>query len=257
MHDDQPWPQDIPLLAGARLLRQLAAGDCADNWLVQADYDRYVVRVDKPLAARLGLDRTAEWLIQLAAHQAGFAPRPLYLDRARGVLVTQWIDQAAWLPADLAQPRKLESLGRRLRQLHEQPGVGTHFDPHAIAQRYARVSGAPGLGPAVDEVGRLAEQLYPADGWALCHHDPHAGNLLGHEPLLLVDWEYAACGQPLFDLAVVIRYHGLGQQAASRLLSAWAGNAGTQHRERLTGFCRLYDLMAGLWQGAVNSSAVG
>jgi hypothetical protein len=34
MHDDQPWPQDIPLLAGARLLRQLAAGDCADNWLV-------------------------------------------------------------------------------------------------------------------------------------------------------------------------------------------------------------------------------
>jgi thiamine kinase-like enzyme len=129
--------------------------------------------------------------------------------------------------------------------------VGPRFDPHAVAERYARAARSPALGQAVDEVARLAEQLYTDNGWALCHHDPHAGNLLGFDAPVLIDWEYAANGQPLFDLAVVIRYHRLDAAAAEILLSAWAGDGGEAHRERLAGFCQLYDLLSVLWEQAI------
>lgn len=253
MPEPANWLERVPLLRGGRVVRRLSAGISADSWLVDAPTARCVVRVDRPLAARLGLDRSREWDILYAAHAAGLAPRPLARDADQGILVTGWLDADAWKPASLRQPARLERLGRLLRAVHGLPGIGARFDPVAVAQRYARATGEPGLGAAVDEVARLSQDLYPSTGWALCHHDPHAGNLLGLDPTVLIDWEYAAHGQPLFDLAAVIRYHRLGAGRADILLDAWAGGEAAPCRDRMDAFCRLYDALTVLWEKAVTN----
>ena len=47
----------IELLRGADILEQLAGGPASDSWLLTAGDERFVARIDKPLAKLLGLDR--------------------------------------------------------------------------------------------------------------------------------------------------------------------------------------------------------
>lgn len=243
----------LPALAGSRVQRRLSGGYSSDSWLLDGPIGPCVLRLDLPAARRLGLDRQAEWRILEVAHTAGLGPRPIFHDPDLGVLVTAFVQGPVWTAQVLQQPDHLAILGRLLRRVHEQPAPGAVFDPGRVAERYARAAGAPGLAPAVARAERLGAMLYDTDQHCLCHHDPHAGNLVGRAPLMLVDWEYAARGQGLFDLAVVTRFHGLSPARRDLLLEAWAGRVDPEMRERLDDFCALYELLAGLWERAINS----
>ena len=50
----------IPGLAGARVIRRLIAGPTNVTWLVEHLDQRWVLRLDTPAAAELGLDRENE-----------------------------------------------------------------------------------------------------------------------------------------------------------------------------------------------------
>ena len=242
----------IPRLAGSRVLRQVSDGVSSASWLCDTPEGLCVLRLDKPLAARLGLDRQAEWAILQAAHAADLGPEPVYGNASRGLLLTRLLPGAAWTATELVEPAALEQLGQLLRRAHAQPGVGAPFEPQGIAERYARVACGPGTSSQVEQVGRWSGLLYGGET-CLCHHDPHAGNLVGRGPPRLVDWEYAASGQGLFDLAVVCRYHALAKSQRLVLLNAWAGHVDGELLDRLEAFCALYDLLALLWEQAVAS----
>ena len=55
---------------------------------------------------------------------------------------------------------------------------------------------------------------------ALVHNDLHHSNLIGTERLYLLDWEYAAVTDPLFDLACVLAYYPQATPHADALLDA-------------------------------------
>ena len=59
-----------------------------------------------------------------------------------------------------------------------------------------------------------AEQLRP------CHNDLVLDNIIDTaDGLKLIDWEYAAMGDPYFDLAVLIEYSNLSASASRALVS--------------------------------------
>ena len=59
-----------------------------------------------------------------------------------------------------------------------------------------------------------------------------------------IDWEYAACGEPCFDLAVLIQQAGLDDKSVGELLEFADA---VDQRARLDGCRRLYDRLAALW----------
>jgi thiamine kinase len=237
-----------------RLLRALPGGNASDSWLVEAEGRRLVVRTDRPLARALGLDREAEWEVLRAVGAAGLGPAPVLRDPGRGVLVTEYLGGHPWSEDELADASRLNALGRGLRAVHEIPFAGKAFDPVATAEGYARAAGA-GHAELLRCVQRLAGDLYDAAGRrCLCHHDPHAGNVIDGADgrLRFIDWEYAAVGDPLFDLAVVVRHHQLAPGQARLLLQAWSGGDDPALSERLENFGRLYDALAALWEQVVS-----
>lgn len=246
--------ESVPVLAGARPVRELTGGEASVSWLV-ADYEgKYVLRQDKPLAARLGLDRKSEWAVLQAAFAADLGPEPIWADLDRGLLLTRFIPGEAWRESNLDFPVKLAALGGLLRRVHAVPAAVRLFDPLAIAERYARQCGAAPTGTSVGEVAALSEQLLPPGMVrATCHGDPNAANIIGRDDPRLIDWEYAHAGDPLFDLAVVARYHALPGNAARWLFEAWAGGFDGEAWERLEAFGRLYDLLTGLWEQVVSA----
>ncbi len=248
---------DIPALAHACVLRELTGGSVSDSWLVEAHGKRMVVRVDTPLARELGLDRKGELRVLQTVAAAGIGADLIWADPAAGVLVTAYIPGPVWSEKSLLDPAGLEQLAGTLRRLHSLPAaVSPDFNPAQAALTYAGGIGTTAAAELAEKAVHLASQLLaPGYHRSLCHNDLVYSNIIGSDPVRLIDWEYAAVGDPLFDLAVVVRHHQLPDTVAQGFLRACLRLPDAQTTERFNAFCDLYDLLSALWYMAVSKQS--
>lgn len=242
-----------PLMRGARVLRTLHAGPIKTSYLVQQGAQRYVLRVDEPAARAMGLDREAEFANLQLAWRAGLAPEPVaWRGGERALLLTRYAPGRAWRGSDLRQSARLKQLAAQLRRLHALPETGPALDLEQALAGYARRAGGRAAHELAIRAGRLLARSGLGQGdLAFCHNDPIAGNVVGFRRILLIDWEYSARGDPLFDLAVVIRHHRLPARMAARFAMDYFGRGAPVPWERLQGACRVYDQVLDLWRLAL------
>ena len=244
-------------MADASLEVRLADGPTNTTWRVRHAGRNWVLRLDKPAAAELGLDRAGERDVCAVVAAAGLGPGYRHFDSAAGVCLRPFLDGAVLAPDDLRDRGTLAELADTLRRLHALPPVGRSFDPLSAALRYAR---AIGTADAADLARHAADLLNSASAPTsasvsgpaptLCHNDLVAANIVcTPRGLQLIDWEYAGLGDPYFDLAVVIRHHGLGEELATHLLTAYLqrepGEAEIAH---LRSQCDFYGVLLDLWK---------
>lgn len=246
---------------GARIVRQLHESPVKTVWLVERRGERFVLRVDRPLARDLGLDRVAELHVMREASRAGFAPEPLLLVPActgtaraahPAILVTRYAAGAAWTPVMLREPTRLRRLAFMLRDLHGARLDGPRLDLKVALARYAALAGTAAARSLAAGASRLIGELGPVEA-TLCHNDPIASNVVGRQRTLLIDWEYAGVGDPLFDLAVVIRHHRLAPRSARAFAGDYFGSHERVPFERLALHTALYDLVLALWALAMRT----
>ena len=127
----------IPGMAGAKLLSRLSDGPTNTSFQSEQGGEQYVLRLDKPGAASLGLDRRNEYRVSRMVADAGMAPQPIYVDPGNGVYLRRFLPGRSWTVRDLEDPHKLERLARLLNKLHGLPPEGEPFDPLAAARRYS------------------------------------------------------------------------------------------------------------------------
>ena len=123
----------IKQLRGADILEKLAGGPASDSWLLAAGDERFVARLDKPLARLFGLNRRAELEVLHSVSAAGIGPQVISADPDKGVLVTAYFPGNTWSLGDMHDPVKLGKLARTLRQLHSLPPRGPVFAPGKMA----------------------------------------------------------------------------------------------------------------------------
>jgi len=238
-------------MSEARLVDRLMDGPTNASYLVERAGERFVLRVDKPETRQLGLDRDNERVVCEAIGRAGLAPPYLHFDSSAGVCLRPYIAGRSLVRDDLAVPRTLERLAAVLRRLHRLPPVGARFDPAGAARRYSAQLATP---QATALARRSAGLLVEIDRYgatpALCHNDLVAENMLetAAGDLLLIDWEYAAIGDPYFDLAVVVRHHGLDPSLTRHFFDAYLLHAPAKEESRRFDLqCQLYDALLTLW----------
>ena len=266
--------QDIPTASNARLIPAAAlarvpgceagrrpdaiavlhGGTVNSSFRVDTRAGRFVLRLNAAEGGLLGANHEREAQLQRAAAQFGVAPPLIYADRAQGFMITKYIDGRAWEASDLARPEALRWLGARLRALHDivAPAVAP-FDLGALLRGYcARLTAA-----APAERALLASLLEQSEATlALCasggrsativHNDLHHSNLIEADRLYLIDWEYAAVADPIFDLACVLAYYPQAQPHAQDLLDA-AGLAEAASIAVLMAASSLFVLLSFLW----------
>lgn len=210
-------------------IERLHGGSVNDVWRVDTDAGRFVLRVDGPDWRRPGVERARELALHSAAARAGLAPRIVATSPALDVWVLEFLAGRSWTPQDYADPAQLRRLGQRLAQLHRlrAPADVALFDPVAIAQGYIGGREPPDRDTA-HRLLRLLRQIQRANDVlladpsppAIVHGDPVHGNLLEDEQLWLLDWEYAQCADPVFDVAAVLAYYPQAVAFAAELLQA-------------------------------------
>ncbi len=237
----------IPGFAGATVETRLSAGPTNDSYEILNRGERCVLRIDRPGAARLGLDRGRERRVIDAAAQAGLAPAPDWHDTGAGVLIRPYIPGRAWSRCDLLNPKNLERLAALLLRLHALNPVGPRFDPLAAAVRYAEQLDSGTARALCLDAARTFRDIEPVAP-VLCHNDLVCQNILEGETLALIDWEYAAAGDPFFDLAIVVAHHDLQPALAQHFLGAYLQREpGQAEMRRLAAQCRFYRSLLKLW----------
>lgn len=175
----------------------MTGGICADVFdlqLTHADHtcERLVVRHHPTDGQAEGITIPQEYALLSALHDAGLpVPRPRLL-WPPDTLVMQHIEGTTQLPHDA--PAQLASA---LARIHAQRGAALHGLPD-------REDPTPLIHRALDDAGLPApDAAAPPAERCLLHGDLWPGNVLWHHGAIaaILDWEDAAIGDPLSDLA--------------------------------------------------------
>jgi aminoglycoside phosphotransferase (APT) family kinase protein len=207
---------------------RLVGGTVNASYLVETKAGRFVVRMHEAGARSLGVDHQREAQLQLAAATAGVAPAVVHVDPQHRFLIMDHIPGPTWSRADFADAAKLRLLGTTLRTLHAvEPPIVADFDLRALMQAHRQriLAVAPAEAAPIDSMLRRADAALDAVRSserepALIHGDLHHSNLIGAERLWLLDWEYGAVTDPLYDLGCVLAYYPQAEPYAAALLEA-------------------------------------
>jgi len=243
---------EIEPFTAARVMKKLSGGPASDSYLVERDAERFVLRIDTGIAAAFGLDRQAEVEILTLVSQTGLGPVPEFADPGQGILVTRYVEGRAWTENDLRDPERIRSLAALLRQLHALEPQGCHFDIHEKVDRYARAIGTPEGDSLAENTRELLRKLDDASvSQCLCHNDLTCANIIEGQGLTLIDWEYAAIGDPLFDLATIVEHHRFNAVEEEVLLGAYFDTASAKDIGRYQRHRVLYRYLLVLWLTSV------
>jgi thiamine kinase len=207
-----------------------------------------VMRLDSDNSRMFQFDRSAELRILKQAAEAGIAPRVLFANTEAGILLTEFLPGRVWDKADLESTEKLEALASLLRLVHALPTSGLQIDMIEVARTYeAHLEKRTGLHAFATRCVDIISAIPVGGESVCCHNDIVAANVVEGRELKLIDWEFAADNDPLFDLASAIGFHNLDAARAVILLDAYAGGADAGLRERLAAQVRVFDAVQWLW----------
>jgi thiamine kinase len=214
--------------AGQRphVITAFPGGTLNRSFRVDTGAGSFVVRLNDDAGAVLGANHAREVRLHIAAARAGVAPELIDADVAEGFIITRHVAGAAWRVADFGRVERLRILGATLRTLHAipPPAVAT-FDLGAVLRGHsaALIAAQPrerALTESLMEQAEAALAICARDGReaAVVHNDLDYSNLIEAERLYLIDWEYAAVADPVFDLACVLAYYPNAEPHAQLLL---------------------------------------
>jgi aminoglycoside phosphotransferase (APT) family kinase protein len=257
------WQEALAHVPGAAVasdirVQQLAGGTINATFRIQTGQGVFVVRLHEPYSVDLGVDRRREAVLHAAAAAAGLTSRILAADPRGRYLVTEFLDGAPWRIDDLRDEARLRELAQTLADLHALPAplVASLDLPKLLQHHVARIRAQdavaaeellPQVARARDILARQADAGRPS---CIVHGDLTYTNVIGFGPPRLVDWEYAAVGDPLTDLACLMAYYPQLLPHGSMLLRC-CGLPGSVSLPGLQDLAWVYGLLSTLWNRRV------
>lgn len=253
--------EGVPLFAGQPLNDlEITRLDSLTNrtYRIAIGAETYVLRIAGAGTERY-IDRQAEAHNATLAASIGIAPEVLYADASRGLLVTRFVPGGVPLsPQHLRQRPTLQLAVVLLKRLHDSrlPFVG-HMDLLPKLDEYialaSRRSWPPDLDPAA--IGRRADAARAAlernrTAAVPSHIDPVPGNFVAGRDgsaLYLLDWEYSAMCEPMWDLAALSIEAELDSAQDRVLLAAYFPTVTAGEAGRFALYKGTLNLMAAAW----------
>ncbi|MDE2305993.1 MAG: phosphotransferase [Gammaproteobacteria bacterium] len=239
-------------------LELVGTGLARATFRVERDGKRYAMRLERS-AVRGGAH--ARWEAELRAHaaRAGFAPTPLLYAAEDGVLVSTWVEGREFEAAAVGEPRGIDAVAALMRRIHglqvppapQQTGPGPWIESYERALRAASPDRLHATSALRAASLRELERLAAAHGGrrTLCHSDLHPANLVETDGgLVVLDWEYAHIGDPLWDVAGWCCMNDFDFARRATLLARYLGRLPeVDERQRFEALIWLYDYVCLLW----------
>ena len=189
----------LPIWQGPVALEPLRGGLTNISFVATDASGKYVVRCGEDIPAH-HVFRDREIAAARAAFEAGLSPEIVHVER--GITVLRFIAARTFTEADLRRDAArivvlLKTCHRDVA--HRLRGAANMFWPFHVIRDYVRLIDADAKYIALADKLEAAQVPLPI---VFGHNDLLPGNLMDDgKRLWLIDWEYAAFGTAMFDLA--------------------------------------------------------
>ncbi|WP_308364836.1 MULTISPECIES: choline kinase family protein [unclassified Microbulbifer] len=248
-------PPDWPRWSTAKpsVVKPLTGGLTNQSFLIIAGNDRLVLRKNSAISEALDLNRSAEAAALRHAYKAGLCAPVIYCDPGHQYLVTRYIEGEPWCAGGADA---LKQLAQLVRSIHALPAIDTQLEIDDKVASYWRsiddgadfYTALRALNPKLQRHIAIAKSLN--DGVCLCHNDLLMANLIAVDNgnLYAIDWEYAAMGDPFYELAVIVEEYRLEKRQQQWLLAEYLNRPATQiDWQRLDHWRVIYGYLSVLW----------
>jgi len=238
----------------------LSGGLTNENYLVEVQGSRYVVRVPGQSTELLSIDRANELHNTRAAATTGIGPRVLEVVPDLDVMVLEFIDGTTMSASALQSPEMARRMAGSFRRLHSAPRFLQDFNMFRLIETYLEIVDAHDVTiprdyrarlPTVAEIERsVAAGSLPS---VPCHNDLLCENFIDDGAALrIVDYELSGNNDPCFDLGNTAQEAEFGDELRSVLCKAYFGRPDPQQLARMNLFALMSDVGWTLW-GAIQA----
>ncbi|MGA2969469.1 MAG: choline/ethanolamine kinase family protein [Acidimicrobiales bacterium] len=233
-------------------VERLTGGMTNANFLADFGDEKVVVRIPGHDTSLLGINRNHEVAANKLAASIGVAPEVLNESAPQDFLVTRFLEGRPVLPAELATEPMLREVITTLHHVHDAGTIPAFFNPFEVVRTYHEIALNKGVVEPFDFPRALSiiERVSEARRFrpvAFCHNDLLNENFLFDDQIRIIDWEYAAMGDPFFDLAFFSINHGLLAPADERLLTHYFGYCDAQLTAVLNVMKLVTELREAMW----------
>lgn len=231
----------------------LSGGITNENFRVDVDDESYVLRVCSTTTDPLGIRRDHECACLKIVAGLGIGADVKYFSQEDGILVVSFVEGGSVSAEEAREPEKLRRIVNAIKCYHSGPEFPGHFSPFQTVRNYHRLAVEKGVSfpDTLGEVFELAERIErPLAGQKSvpCHNDLLAANFLDDgEKIWVLDWEYAAMGDPFFDLGNFAVNNQLGEEEDGLLLESYMGEVRSVDLAHLNLMKLASDLREAFW----------
>jgi thiamine kinase-like enzyme len=238
----------------------LSGGLTNENYLVEVDGERYVMRLPGRSTELLAIDRENEVFNTKAAATTGVGPRVLEHVPGIDVMVLEFIAGTTMSAKALQAPAMPARMAESFRRLHGGPRFLSDFNMFRLIEYYLGIVDAHRVKiprdyadwlPTVAEI----ESAVSAGGLpqAPCHNDLLCENFIDDgTSLRIVDYELSGNNDPCFDLGNTAQEAEFDRDLRAALCEAYFGGPNPRQLARMNLFALMSDVGWTLW-GAIQA----
>ena len=238
----------------------LSGGLTNENYLVEADGERYVMRIPGASTELLSIDRANEVHNTRAAAETGIGPRVLEYVPDLDVMVLEFIPGATMSAETLQSVHMARRMAESFKRLHSARRFLSDFNMFRLIETYLRIvdehevmipHGYRDRLPVVAEIERaVGVHALPA---VSCHNDLLCENFIDDgSALRIVDYELSGNNDPCFDLGNTAQEAIFGDDLREVLCEAYFGRPDPRQLARMNLFALMSDIGWTLW-GAIQA----
>jgi thiamine kinase-like enzyme len=240
---------------------QLSGGLTNENYLVESEGQKYVMRIPGQSTELLSIDRANEVYNTKAAATTGIGPRVLEHVPGLDLLVLEFIAGKTMSAAALQSQEMPARMASSFRRLHASPRFLQDFNMFRLIETYLGIVDEHGVTipdgyrdwlPTIAMIERAtAAGVLPN---VPCHNDLLCENFIDDgEALRIVDYELSGNNDPCFDLGNTAQEAEFDQDLRGALCTAYFGHDDLQQLARMNLFALMSDVGWTLW-GAIQAS---
>ena len=238
----------------------LSGGLTNENYLVELEGTKYVMRLPGKSTELLSIDRENEVFNTIAAASTGIGPRVLEHVPGVDVMVLEFIPGPTMSAKTLQSPRMMARMAQSFHRLHAAPRFLHDFNMFRLIDQYLRIvdeNGVPipdGYRDWLPNVGQIERAVGVAGLVEVpCHNDLLCENFIDDGAALrIVDYELSGNNDPCFDLGNTAQEAEFDQEMRATLCEAYFGNRDPRQLARMNLFALMSDVGWTLW-GAIQA----
>ncbi len=238
----------------------LSGGLTNENFLVEVEGQRYVMRLPGQSTELLSIDRENEVFNTMAAAETSIGPRVLEHVPNLDVMVLEFIPGATMSAETLGSVHMARRMAESFKRLHSARRFKQDFNMFRLIEYYLRiveehaVTIPHGYRDRLETVAEIERAVGAAALPSVsCHNDLLCENFIDDGSLLrIVDYELSGNNDPCFDLGNTAQEAIFGEDLREILCEAYFGHADARQLARMNLFAVMSDVGWTLW-GAIQA----